>query len=278
MFTLNLLGPVTAAINGRPFTRFGTIRGQALLIYLALENDRAHQREALMHLLWPDMPLKSAQGNLRQTLYLLRKAFEDAGVPDVPFLAGRQTVQLDPDFPLWVDVRQFDAAISARTPESRLEAADLYRGPFLSDFFLPDSEPYEAWAAGRRAAYGRLTLDNLHYLAANYLTETAYTAAKEMARRALALDDLHEPAHRQLMQALAGSGNRHAAITHYESFRQQLAEQLDVPPDEATEELAEAIRRARRARIFPRSQSPLSAVTQNFYNWRIFLPTPNCAW
>jgi pyrroloquinoline quinone (PQQ) biosynthesis protein C len=68
MLSLNLLGPLTATLNGQPLTYFGTIRGQALMIYLAIENDRVHQREALMHLLWPAMPLKSAQGNLRQTI------------------------------------------------------------------------------------------------------------------------------------------------------------------------------------------------------------------
>jgi DNA-binding SARP family transcriptional activator len=73
MISLHLLGPFQAQLAGRPFTRFGTIRGQALLIYLAVEQARAHNREGLMTLLWPDMPLKSARQNLRQTIYLLRK-------------------------------------------------------------------------------------------------------------------------------------------------------------------------------------------------------------
>jgi DNA-binding SARP family transcriptional activator len=212
MFTLNLLGPVSAAIDGNQFTRFGTSRGQALLIYLALERERAHQREAIMHLLWPDMPLKSAQGNLRQTLYLLRKGFQEKGVDVSPILSTRQTVQIRPDFPLAVDVHEFEMGTGGGTPEKEQEAADLYRGPFLSDFFLPDSEPFEAWAAEKRATYGRLALDNLDRLAAHHLYGTEYAAAETAARRALALDDLYEPAHRYLMQALAGDGKRGDAL------------------------------------------------------------------
>ena len=166
MFTLNLLGPFNAAINDRPFRRFGTNRGQALFIYLALENKHAKQREALMHLVWPDMPLKLAQANLRQTLYLLRKGLHDEGLATPSLLTTRQTVQLDPDFPLTVDVHLFETAAAIGTPVRRQEAADLFRGPFLADFFLPDSEPFEAWAAEKRAYYGRLALDNLDRLAA----------------------------------------------------------------------------------------------------------------
>ena len=119
MFSLNLLGPVTADMNGSPFAHFGTARGQALFIYLALENDYAHGREAIMHLMWPGMPLKSAQGNLRQTIYLLRKAFQDAGIAESPILSTRQTVQRNPNFPLSVDVHQFEIFINTGTLESR---------------------------------------------------------------------------------------------------------------------------------------------------------------
>jgi DNA-binding SARP family transcriptional activator len=113
------------------------------MIYLAIENDRVHQREALMHLLWPAMPLKSAQGNLRQTIYLLRKALQDAGGTRIQVLSSRQTVKLNPEFRPYVDVDQFLAAVRVGSLANRREAADLYRGSFLSDFFLADREPFE---------------------------------------------------------------------------------------------------------------------------------------
>lgn len=242
MFDLQLLGPFTAAMNGRPLTRFGTVRGKALLIYLAVENEREHQREALMELLWPDMPLKSTQVSLRQTLYLLRNALQDVGAAEPPFLAGRQTVRINPDFLSHVDVHSFLAALSLGTIASLQEAADYYHGPFLSDFFLADSEPFESWAAAKRAAFSLLALDNLDRLAAHFLAEADYAQAEAYARSALGHDDLHEPAHRLLIEILAKSGSNQAAITHYESFRQQLLDELDVEPAAATKSLVNKIR------------------------------------
>ena len=48
-------------------------RIQALLAYLALESARAHTREALAALFWPDEPDQVAKQNLRQALYQLRQ-------------------------------------------------------------------------------------------------------------------------------------------------------------------------------------------------------------
>ncbi len=101
--SLTLLGPFEATSNDQPLLKFRTNRVQALLIYLATENARAdtiHRREALMDLLWPGLPQKSAQVNLRQTLYHLRKAVPELPAKDgaelLPFLlTDRQTIQIN---------------------------------------------------------------------------------------------------------------------------------------------------------------------------------------
>ena len=99
--SLSVLGPFTASSDERPLTQFRTKSVQALLVYLACQPE-AHQREQLMTLLWPGLPQKSAQGSLRQTLYLLRKAIPELPAKDgesmVPLLlADRQTVQINPN-------------------------------------------------------------------------------------------------------------------------------------------------------------------------------------
>ena len=71
--TLSLLGPFEAQLDGHQLTTFRTNKVKALLIYLTVEKERPVLREFLMQLLWPDTPRESAQTNLRQTLYRLRK-------------------------------------------------------------------------------------------------------------------------------------------------------------------------------------------------------------
>jgi hypothetical protein len=102
MLTLSLLGPFIAALDDQPLDNFQTSKVQALLIYLAVERQAPHRREHLMELLWPGMPLESAQVNLRQTLYRLRKTIPEVqdkqGAPLVSLLlTDRQTVWLNLD-------------------------------------------------------------------------------------------------------------------------------------------------------------------------------------
>src|SRR5439155_26716754 len=137
------------ALDGH-LIRFRTSKVQALLIYLAVEATSRpaarHRREALIELLWPGLPLLSAQDNLRQVLYQLRKAIPDLPSSDraarVPLLlADRQTVQLNPAGAYDLDVATFQQLLRGSPSLVALEqAAVLYRGDFLADFYLPDSD------------------------------------------------------------------------------------------------------------------------------------------
>ena len=80
---LSFLGPFEAKVGDQELDRFRTSKVQALLIYLAVEADGVHRREALMELLWPGLPLKSAQVNLRQMLYQLRRAIPEVSASGV---------------------------------------------------------------------------------------------------------------------------------------------------------------------------------------------------
>ena len=75
--TLRVLGPFQAALGDRPLTEFRTNKVRALLIYLAIE-DRPVTREALMALLWPGLPERSARANLRAAMANEEKAEKDA--------------------------------------------------------------------------------------------------------------------------------------------------------------------------------------------------------
>ena len=163
---LQLLGPFAAVYGEQALDSFRSNKIQALFAYLATEaafreEARGHGREQLMTLLWPGMPHKSAQVNLRQVLYQLRQMVPELppreGQRPVPFLlSDRQQVQVNPAARYRLDVARFLRLLSGEPgPEGLAEAVALYRGPFLSDFYLPDSERYEEWAGERRARLQR---------------------------------------------------------------------------------------------------------------------------
>lgn len=122
--SLSLLGPFAAWLDGRPLTKFRRNKVQALLIYLAVERERAHRRDFLMELLWPGLPQASAQTNLRQTTYLLNQAIPEvasgAGSTTVPLLlSDRQTVQINPDGTYELDVTTFTSLLKGEPVPER---------------------------------------------------------------------------------------------------------------------------------------------------------------
>jgi DNA-binding SARP family transcriptional activator len=244
---LNLLGPYSAALDGQPLPSFRTRLAQALFIYLACEPER-HRREHLMALFWPGLPQASAQQNLRQNLYLLRRAITEvaaaAGQVAVPLvLADSDTLQLNPAAAVVVDARRFAALIDRIRPGlgELEEAVALYRGDFLADFYLPDSNPFEEWAAARREAYRRGALLALERLTAIHLTDENFAAAEAYARRQLAVDPLHEAGNRQLIELLARDGRRSAALAHFDDYRRLLNVELGVTPGSETLALVSAV-------------------------------------
>ena len=240
--SISLLGSFHATLNEELITQFRTKSVQALLIYLVCEGKRPSSREQLMELLWPGLPQASAQSNMRQTLYRLRKLIPEVAAKEggvVPFIVSKnKTVQIHPDANYFADVQAFDLLVE-QNPE---QAIPLYRGDFLADFYLPESEQFEEWAAARRADYRRQVLSALEELTAAAIKQADYDKAEQSARQQLAIDNLQETAHRQLIETLARNGRRSDALSHYQSLCQLLETELDVQPETATEKLVEAIR------------------------------------
>ena len=259
---LSLLGPLTITLDDRPFGGIRIRPALALLVYLACRPERQH-REHLMSLLWPDWSPASAQQNLRQNLYVLRQVIPQVtshdGSPVPLLLADRGGLQLNPDAGVSVDVLPFATLLERPHPTATqlAEAVALYRGDFLVDFYLPDSEPFEEWAAARRADLRRRMLAALDGLTTGALEQRASSEAMAYARRQLELDNLNESAHRQLMLALAQSGLRASALAHYEECRRLLRQELGVEPSAELRALAERIAGGEEERGAPVVESPV---------------------
>ena len=256
--SIQLFGAFAAQLGDQPITKFRTSKVQALFVFLVIENAAAVRRETLLDLLWPGLPQQSAQVNLRQTLYQLRKVLDGAtdldGNEIDAIVSEKRSLRLNPALALSADVHTFDTLLATNTSHShsdirgcaecrkRLEAAvDRYQGDLLNDFYLSDSNVFEEWAANQRAAYQRQFLDALSTLTTICLRNGQYAEAQEYAQWQLAHDNLHESARRQLMRALARSGQREAALAQFDQCRRLLRDELGMSPTQRTIQLAEQI-------------------------------------
>jgi DNA-binding SARP family transcriptional activator len=232
--TLALLGSPQIARDSTPLS-FDTRKAVALLAYLACTR-RAHSRDALAALLWPEYA--DARNALRRTLSTLQRTL-GPGWLDIG--RDRVTVVHRPD--LWLDVVVFEAQLAEASDRGTLAAAvALYRDDFLAGFTLRDSPPFDEWQFFEAERLRQRFAAALEQLAEAHATAHAHNDAIEAARRRLALDPLHEPAQRALMQHYTAAGQRAAALRQYRTCAHLLEHELGVSPSDETVQLYEAIR------------------------------------
>ncbi len=254
--SISLLGGFEVTLDGNPVTGFESNKVRALLAYLATETDRAHSREKLAALFWPDMPDQAARSNLRYALSNLRKTIGDLHAPQ-PFLCiSGQTIQLDLERDIEVDTLTFERRLaqSPLTLAGLEEAARLYRGDFLEGFSLGDDMAFDEWTMLKREHLQRQALRALRHLAQAYEKNGDISGALPFAWRRVELESWSEEAHRYLMYLLALSGQRSAALAQYEVCQRALAKELDVEPSVETTQLYERIR-AGEISPFPNTQA-----------------------
>lgn len=249
-----LFGPPRIALNSE-FIHISRRKAMALLAYLAV-NGQPHSRDALGTLLWPENDHSSARGRLRRTLSSLHRALGAGWL-----VADRETVCLkthpDPgeEMVFWLDVADFQSKLKAvedhNHPSNDIcedcirvleEAVKLYTDDFMAGFSLKDCPAFDDWQFFEREALRSQLAGILDNLSIHFSTVSEHKTAIQFARRWLAIDPLHEPAHQRLMDLYEISGQHTAALRQYETCRQVLADELGVEPSQATRDLYNRIR------------------------------------
>ena len=241
-----LLGPPLIEVDGRPLD-VDTRKATALLAYLAFTG-RPARRDSLAGLLWPETNPDRARATLRRTLSTLKSALGSRWLE-----IERDTVALSGPG-IWFDIDELRRLVAtteshghaanetcSRCLEPLQQAAALDRGPFLAGFGLRDSAAFDDWQQLAGDEVHREVAAVLDRLAGALAASGNPTQAIACARRRLALDPLHEPAHRQLIGLLAEVGDRQAAMEQYRDCVRVLDRELGVRPLDETTALYHAI-------------------------------------
>jgi DNA-binding SARP family transcriptional activator len=221
----------------------------ALFAYL-IGADQPQSREVLMELLFPRWDRDRAHAGLRRCLYRMRHALGDQW-----FEVARETVAIRRDG-LWVDLWRFRDLLATRGEENGeeedtklallREAVDLYRGEFLSGFYLKDSPAFDDWQFVQQESLRERCTTALDRLVDSYSARGRYREAIELGHKALSLDPLAEGAHRRLMRLYGLTGETAAAIRQYKRCRAGLLEELGTEPEPETVSLYRRILGGRR--------------------------------
>lgn len=246
---LYLFGAPRLESDGKNLS-IGRRKGLAILAYLALRG-QPQSREALATLFWPDYDQSGALSNLRRELSRLR-----SGLGMDLVVADRRQAELATESDLWVDVKQYRrlldrvAAHGCHFPAEPCpdclaalqEAVGLQTERFLAGFNLPDCPEFDDWQFFEAEGLSQSLAEALQKLVQRHVQAGEHDEAIRYGRRWLALDPLHEPAHRELMIVFARAGQQAAALRQYKECVRILEEELGIEPEQETAQLYEAIR------------------------------------
>jgi DNA-binding SARP family transcriptional activator len=219
------LGPSEARVTGTELTVIGrftcreddrplllTPRAERLLAFLALAR-RPVRRDQLSGTLWGDCPEDRASGNLRSTLWRLRRI---AGEPLVEVGDGHVALSAHVTVDLW------EAEVGVPDDrEARLVAGEL----------LPGWD--DPWVEPERERFRQLRLHALEALSADHRRSRRYADALRLGLVAVGCDPLRETAHRQVIAVHLEEGNVGEALRQYDGYRRLLHAELDLAPSPA---------------------------------------------
>src|SRR5574339_901138 len=163
-FRIYLLGRFQIQ-QGAKSIRLPTRKAESLLAYLLL-HPTSHGREKVGALLWGYSSENEARNSLRNALAVLNKKLGH----DV-FVTDRQGVSMNPENPIWVDVREFETQAAGFLSNTDLQPEQvniaLYRDNLLSEF-------YDEWILPSREHYRSLFLKTLLQVTRVWRSQSEY--------------------------------------------------------------------------------------------------------
>jgi TolB-like protein/DNA-binding winged helix-turn-helix (wHTH) protein len=251
-FELTLLGGFDLRDDDGAPVDLSANKAWAMLAIMTLGVGRPVSRERLAELLWGDRAEEQAQGSLRQTLSVLRKALNSDGC-DV-LTSTQAGLSLDPDL-IDSDVRRFEALAGGDAEADLRAAVELYGGPLL-DGLTVNAGGFQDWLRGERRRLSERACVVLADLLARAERAKKVETGLVTAAKLLQIDPLHEEAYRAAMRLQMQRGSCNEAIRVYQDCKAVLEKELSVEPDGQTQALYASVLATRDSGSMPPHSPP----------------------
>ena len=201
-----------------------------LLCFLLTKPSMSSTRDQVLDAIWPDLDPADALNSLNQTVYFLRRVFEEGYVDDL----SPGYLHHDSDL-IWLDAELVESRSNrcrrlihelprTPSPDDVEGLVDEYRGQFALDF------EYEGWAAPYRDWLHASYLEVVERAVASDLESGHFDRGIAIARRVLDIDPGAESVELTLLRLYRASSAHSAAAEQYGHYASQFREQLGIEP------------------------------------------------
>jgi DNA-binding SARP family transcriptional activator len=247
MMTISMLGTFSITVDKRRVTEELGVGGRMLAGYLFEFPDRAHRREKLADRFWGHLDPERARAALNTALWRIRRLLSHEPLSQGGENLRGAGIEVVLEIPPWLDIdthrfgHYVRQALDPNVHQTELRipwlesAADLYLGPFMegddADWILEERERLHSIYIRAGAELVRV-----------YGSLQRFEEAIAVARRILSVDPFRESIHRTLSVLLVLSGQRVAALKHYDRLKLMFREELGIDPMPDTLRLGRDIR------------------------------------
>ncbi|AOT69938.1 tetratricopeptide repeat protein [Geosporobacter ferrireducens] len=228
--TANLLG-TPAVVYQEKQILFPFRKAEALFYYLLIKKQA--QRDELVHLFWGEAEEEVAKKNLRNAVYMIRRAIDDS----IILSPQRSILQINPSWRIDCDIDIFLNGGEA--------GIHLYQGEFLQGFLVKDAEAFEQWMFQQRDHYKDIYINSLHRMIRICLEEQAYQQAENYCKQLIAAEAFDERAYRVLMKIYGTQGHYNKGMEVYHRLVEVLERELSISPDIKTIDVYETLLKER---------------------------------
>ena len=202
----------------------------AMLCFLITRPDLSATRDQVLEALWPELDPEVAVNSLNQTIYFLRRVFEEEYVEDLsPGYVHHDSdvVWLDPDL---ITSRSIECVRLMRDlptppmPDDVDRLSVMYVGRFALDF------EYEDWATAYRDPLHASYLEIAERAVLDDFRSGHYDRGIRIARRALQVDPSAEQIEVCLLRLYRVTGAHAAAAEQYAHYASVMREELGLEP------------------------------------------------
>lgn len=203
-------------------------KAEALLYFLALKKQAS--RDLLVNLLWGGIDEEVAKKNLRNAVYIIRKAFDE----DILVSPQRHTLMLSTSHTFQTDLDLIQG-------EPNMEQFANYDGDFLEGFMVKEAEVFEDWMAETRESFRNAYIQRCNDFLSTLKKESRFPEAEKIGKILIAIDEFNEDAYRELMVIYGEMGKYGKCLDVFNELTVLLKKELSISPDEKTVEVYESV-------------------------------------
>lgn len=245
---IRFLGVPQIELNGE--TRMPQRRHTLALLAFLAATPGEHTRESVAALLWPESV--HARRNLRNLLLDTKQH-----VSPYLILSSPEMLALNPHAYCFLDIERFRAVTSRLTSTSTTQplsldsveairaAVSLYRGRFVENLYLEDSQLFGDWQLVQQGRFEQDAIALLQALSTHLGLHLDPHKCIQYLERWLQLDPMAEEAHLQLIRLYISAGKLNAAVRQYETCVEILRNELQSTPSKELISLGQSLKEVR---------------------------------